>query len=254
MAGRREGVEYQVEHAVLAGTDALLVLHDDAAPDFELAQLDVADVGEGAHERWRVLVAHEEGRRLEDVDAFAGHVALSWRREATPRVAVLRVQPDGTSAPAVEVASPTALASSSVASNPSFETPLLRLQQTSWTTPVRVVDLDLSGGPSDGEVLLPPPDPPCSAGTTPPTTSRSAPGPPRPTASACRSRWCAARRWPPPASRRRATSTGTAATRSASTPGSPRRGCRCSTAVSPSRSPTCAAAARWAAAGTTTAS
>lgn len=157
VAGRREGVEYQVDHA---GGDRLLVLHDDGAPDFELVQLDAAEVLSGeadpatAHERWRVVVAHQEGRRLEDVDAFAGHVALSWRREATPRVAVLRVQPDGTLGAPVEVASPAALASSSVASNPSFEAPLLRLQQTSWTTPTRVVDLDLSGGPSDGEVLL----------------------------------------------------------------------------------------------------
>ncbi|PWJ54622.1 oligopeptidase B Serine peptidase. MEROPS family S09A [Quadrisphaera granulorum] len=179
VAGRRDGVEYSVDHVVLpdgsagrlGGTrDALLVLHDDDAPDFALALLDADGVLGGsatpadpatAHQRWTTVIPHEPGRRLEDVDAFAGHVAVSWRREALPRVAVLRISPDGRGSVGVgelsepvEVPSPTALASSVLAGNPSFEAPLLRLQQTSFTTPVRVVDLDLSGGERDGELVL----------------------------------------------------------------------------------------------------
>ncbi len=161
VAGRREGVEYGVEHAVLpAGgdgegvRDVLLVLHDDDAPDFALAALDADGVLEGmhdpatAHERWSTLVAHEPGRRLEDVDAFAGHVALSWRREALPRVAVLTVDaasPTGLSEP-VELDAPAALASTGLGQNPSFASPLLRVGQTSFTTPARVVDVEVATG------------------------------------------------------------------------------------------------------------
>ncbi|MGQ7296644.1 S9 family peptidase [Quadrisphaera sp. KR29] len=160
VAGRREGVEYSVDHAVLGGRDALLVLHDDGAPDFELSLLDAEGVLDGsadpatAHERWTTVIGHEPGRRLEDVDAFAGHVAVSWRREALPRVAVLRVGRDGVLGAPEEVPVPTALASSVLAGNPSSAAPLLRLQQTSFTTPVRVVDLDLSGGQRDGQLVL----------------------------------------------------------------------------------------------------
>ncbi|MGQ7349571.1 S9 family peptidase [Quadrisphaera oryzae] len=160
VAGRRDGVEYSVDHVVLGGRDALLVLHDDDAPDFALALLDADGVLDGsadpatAHQRWTTVVGHEPGRRLEDVDAFAGHVAVSWRREALPRVAVLGISGDGVLGEPVEVPVPTALASSVLAGNPSFEAPLLRLQQTSFTTPVRVVDLDLSGGERDGQLVL----------------------------------------------------------------------------------------------------
>ncbi|MEH3077859.1 MAG: S9 family peptidase [Quadrisphaera sp.] len=164
VAGRRDGVEYSVDHAVLPGADGgrdvLLVLHDDDAPDFALALLDAEGVLDGsvdpatAHQRWTTVIGHEPGRRLEDVDAFSGHVAVSWRREALPRVAVLEVSEDGALGAPEEVPVPTALASSVLAGNPSFDAPLLRLQQTSFTTPVRVVDLDLSGGERDGQLVL----------------------------------------------------------------------------------------------------
>ncbi|SDQ37080.1 S9 family peptidase [Quadrisphaera sp. DSM 44207] len=146
VAARREGVEYAVDHAVVGGRDVLLVLHDEGAEDFALA---VVDADDPAPERWRTVVEHSPGTRLDDVDAFADFVALSYRREALPRVAVLPVGPDGLGAPR-EVAFAEELSSTAVSSNRSFAAPLLRLEHGSFVVPPAVVDLRVA----DGEVLV----------------------------------------------------------------------------------------------------
>ena len=151
VAGRRAGVDYHVEHAVLGGRDALLVLHDDGAVDFELSVLRAEDGGgygdpATAAQRWTTLVAHQAGRRLEDVDAFAGHLALSYRRDALPRVAVMTLSVDGGVGEPREVAAPSALGVTAVGANRVFEAPVLRLGQTSFVLPATVVDLGVADG------------------------------------------------------------------------------------------------------------
>ncbi|QEE62699.1 S9 family peptidase [Salinibacterium sp. dk2585] len=84
---RREGVEYSIEHAIIDGEDRLLIIHNDGALDFELVDVAASDpLGER-----RVLVPHRPGIRLEDVDAFATHLVLEYRREALPRVGIARL-------------------------------------------------------------------------------------------------------------------------------------------------------------------
>ena len=154
VAGRRTGVDYHVEHAVIGGRDALLVLHDEHAVDFELSVLFSTGDDDGggygdpstAPQRWTPLVAHQAGRRLEDVDAFAGHLALSYRRDALPRVAVMTLSPDGGVGQPREVEGPSALGVTAVGANRVFETPVLRLGQTSFVAPATVVDLSVASG------------------------------------------------------------------------------------------------------------
>jgi oligopeptidase B len=87
---RREGVEYTVEPGVLPGLgDALLVLHNDGAENFELAVTAVPGDAPLDPAAATVVVPHDPGTRLDGVDAFAGHVVLSYRRDATPRVGVV---------------------------------------------------------------------------------------------------------------------------------------------------------------------
>ncbi|WBU38362.1 S9 family peptidase [Homoserinibacter sp. YIM 151385] len=139
---RREGVEYDVEHAVLDGRDRLLIVHNEAAEDFELAMVD-AEAPRGAR---TVLVPHERGRRIESVEAFAGHLALEYRREALPRVAVARI-PDSGSAPAFEeLRFEEELFSAGLGANPEWDAPSLRLGYGSFTTPSSVLSLDLATG------------------------------------------------------------------------------------------------------------
>ncbi len=83
---RVQGVEYDVDHAVLPGRgDAWLLRINDAAPNFELRLLPVgADIAEA-----ETLVAHREDVTISSADAFAGHVVVSERAEGLERLRIL---------------------------------------------------------------------------------------------------------------------------------------------------------------------
>ncbi|MEF2975845.1 S9 family peptidase [Subtercola sp. YIM 133946] len=86
---RVEGVEYSVEHAVVAGTDRLLITHNAHGENFELVE--VAPDAPTDSDRWHTILAHSHEVRLESVDAFATHLSLEYRRDALSRVAVIRL-------------------------------------------------------------------------------------------------------------------------------------------------------------------
>ena len=91
-AAREEGVEYSLEHAVIAGDDTFLVLHNAAGPEFELA---TAPPQPTPRTDWRPLLAHDPAVRLEDVDAYASHLVVQQRSGGLPRVRILDLGPDG---------------------------------------------------------------------------------------------------------------------------------------------------------------
>ncbi|WP_176491608.1 S9 family peptidase [Curtobacterium sp. 'Ferrero'] len=140
---RREGVEYEIEHAIVGGSDRFLVLHNDGAENFELVDVP-ADDPTSEHDR-RVVVAHHPERRIESVDAFAGHLALEYRSEALPRVAVIPIEDDGYG-DAHEVPFDETLFSAGLGGNPEWDQPTLRIGFTSFVTPSEVSDLDLATG------------------------------------------------------------------------------------------------------------
>ena len=73
---RTPGVDYSVDD----WGDRLLIVHNDQAPDFEVATCE----GPGTH--WSTLVPHREGRRIVGVEPFAEFCAvLSWS-QAQPTV------------------------------------------------------------------------------------------------------------------------------------------------------------------------
>jgi oligopeptidase B len=136
---RREGVEYSVEHAVLDGEDLLLVLHNDGAENFELVAVP-PDAPEDAARR-RVLIPHRPTTRLEEVDAFAGFVAVSYRRHGLPRVGLYA--PDGDSASGDEIEEivfDEPIFAAGIGANPEWHQPTLRLGYTSMVTPATVYD------------------------------------------------------------------------------------------------------------------
>jgi oligopeptidase B len=81
VAPRREGVEYEVEHA----GDQLLIVHNADAPNFSLATAPLDDPG-----NWTTLIEGDDSSRLLGVDAFANHVVLNRRRDALTELAVIR--------------------------------------------------------------------------------------------------------------------------------------------------------------------
>jgi oligopeptidase B len=140
---RREGVEYEVEHAVVAGEDRLLILHNEDAPGFELLDVPLADPSGTAGRR--VVVPAREDTRYESVDAFATHLVLSFRRDALSRVAVLPVGEGGIGEPA-EIGFAEELFDVSPGGNPEWEQPTVRLGYTSMVTPSTVYDFDVASG------------------------------------------------------------------------------------------------------------
>ncbi len=145
VAPRRQGVEYSVEHAVVGGEDRLLVLHNDGALNFELC---VAPVDATSHEQWEPLLAHDPDVRLEDVDAFAGHLVVSQRSDGLTQLRILRLDDEGS----VHVASDELLPMEhplytvGMGGNPEFGQPTLRFGYTTMATPSGVHQVDLRSG------------------------------------------------------------------------------------------------------------
>ncbi len=85
VAGRTPGVEYTVDHA----GDHLLVVHNRDVVGFELAVCPLGAIGPEGASSWSRVLAAGEGERIEDVDAFAAHLALSMRSGGLPAVRVI---------------------------------------------------------------------------------------------------------------------------------------------------------------------
>jgi oligopeptidase B len=138
---RREGVEYSVEHAVVGGQDRFLILHNDGAVNFTLAEAPVTDPT-----RQRTLIPHRDDVRLEGMDAFAGHLVVSYRRAALPRIQLWPLESDGGYGKPEEISFDSELMSSGLGGNPNWDSPKLRISAGSLVTPLRVYDIDLGSG------------------------------------------------------------------------------------------------------------
>lgn len=138
-AERREGLEYSLDHAVLAGEDMFLVLHNHTGADFELATAPIAPT---TAEDWRPLIAHDPAVRLEDVDAFAGHLVLHQRSDGLTQLRILELGDNGvTDDYLVEFDHEVYTVGSS--GNPGFHQPMVRLGYTSMSVPSSVYDYDV---------------------------------------------------------------------------------------------------------------
>ncbi len=85
IAGRVPGVEYSVEHA----GDHFLVIHNRDHVGFALARQELDARGSAAQDTWHEVLAPKAGERIEDVDAFATHAAITMRANGLPTVRVL---------------------------------------------------------------------------------------------------------------------------------------------------------------------
>ena len=130
---RKDGVEYGVEHA----GDFFYVLHNENAENFELATAPLDSPG-----TWTPLIAHSEKTRLLEIDAFADHAVIHFRRDG---LTGLRILPRKRSIDdAYEIEFPEPLYDVGPAGNPEFATNRLRLAYTSMITPPSVYDYDLA--------------------------------------------------------------------------------------------------------------
>jgi oligopeptidase B len=134
---RRPGIEYDVEHQVTAdGTDRLLILHNDHAENFELAEAPLSDPS-----AWTPLLRHSAGTRLLGVDAFADHLVVYLRQDGLTGLRVLRAD-GGTH----EVAFPEPVYQVTPDANPEYDAQTYRLGYVSLVTPDSVYDCDTQTG------------------------------------------------------------------------------------------------------------
>ncbi|WP_413466539.1 S9 family peptidase [Microcella sp.] len=147
---RRDGIEYDLEHARLNGHDVWLVTHNDEAPDFQIVAVPV----DAPHAAPVTLVPHEPGRRVEGIDAFERFLVLDYRADGLPRTAVAPLEPTTELAELtwpgsawVELTAPIEgdkLVSIGARGNPEWSQPLLRFGYASFTEPSTVASLDVA--------------------------------------------------------------------------------------------------------------
>lgn len=136
VAPRREGVEYDVEHA----GDQLLIVHNADASNFSLATAPLDAPGD-----WTTLIEGDESSRLLGVDAFADHVILYRRRDALTELAIMRRSGDSFGAPeALTFDEP--IYTLSPSRNDEWHDTRYRFGYTSLVTPGTTYDVDVVTG------------------------------------------------------------------------------------------------------------
>jgi oligopeptidase B len=145
IAGREHEHEYSVEHHEHPdlGDRFLIVTNSDGARNFRVVAAPVADPG---RDNWTELVAHDDAVRIDSVDAFRDHLAISERANGLDRVRVLQFA-TGTwrTLPASDP-----VYSMWVGANLEFDARALRYGYTSLVAPVTDLDYD----PVSGEATV----------------------------------------------------------------------------------------------------
>ncbi|WP_028130990.1 S9 family peptidase [Serinicoccus marinus] len=140
VAAREEGVEYDVEPA----GDRLWIVHNRDHRDFALA---VAPAGSTSADDWATVLPGEDGVRLAGVEAFAGHLVLSLRRDGLTQLQVLPLSCEGRPVgEGYQVPVDEAVYTIESGSNPTYDTDTLQVLVESMVTPRSVYDLDLGSG------------------------------------------------------------------------------------------------------------
>lgn len=163
---RETGVEYGLDHVTLPAVgdqparELFVVIHNASGPNSSVALADTWELsGLDSLNDLPVLLAHHDDVRIDDVDAFRSHIAVSFRADALPRVGIIPVANRVLNAgetlvdlcgEMTELTVGEELFSIGLHANPEIDTPLLRVSYGSYITPPTVADYRLS----DGEMII----------------------------------------------------------------------------------------------------
>ena len=137
VAPRRQGVEYDVEPA----GDRLLIVHNDGAEDFELAE---APLTATSHTDWAPVLRHRQGVRILSVSAYASHAVVSLRRGGLTGLHVMSRDAAGNLGEGSDVAFDEPLYVVYAPGESEFETATIRVGYASLLTPDSIYDYHLT--------------------------------------------------------------------------------------------------------------
>ena len=139
---RRPGVRDQVDHAVLGGRDAFVVLRRAPGTDDALFALPADDALAGRAGAGRSLLTGSTDVRLEHLSACADALVVNARDGGVPHARIYR--PPG---PGEPLGNPLREVRSAWAARPDdWRQPFVRVTRRSWTAPAQVLDVPTCGG------------------------------------------------------------------------------------------------------------
>lgn len=129
---RRPDHKYFVTHA----NGKFYIRTNDKAKNYRVMTADPARPGLG---NWTEFIAHNPAIKLEDIDLFAKHMAVSEREKGLEQIRIINFQ----SKESHLITLPEPAYDLSVGENPEFNTALLRFNYQSMVTPNSVFDYDM---------------------------------------------------------------------------------------------------------------
>jgi oligopeptidase B len=133
VAPRRQGIEYDVEPA----GDRLLIVHNDGAEDFELAE---APLTATSHTEWTPVIPHRQGVRILSVSAYASHAVVSLRRDGLTGLHVMPRDAGGNLESGADIEFDEPLYVVDAPGESEYETPTIRVGYASLLTPDSIYD------------------------------------------------------------------------------------------------------------------
>lgn len=136
---RRPGLEYSVEMA----PDALWILHNDGAPQFQLSRAPIDTPG---IEHWTTVIEERPETRLTGVSVYERAVVVDHRTNALAGVTVIPREADGTLGVLTELTFDEALYDVGSEDAPDFDTDRIRLGYESMVSPPSLWEYHLESG------------------------------------------------------------------------------------------------------------
>jgi oligopeptidase B len=130
---RRADRKYYVTHA----NGKFFIRTNDKAKNYRVMTADPARPGLA---NWTEFLPHNPAVKIEDIDLFAKHIAVSEREGGLERIRVIRF--DSNEQHTIELPEPAY--DLGVAQNPEFDTAMLRFRYESMVTPASVFDYDMN--------------------------------------------------------------------------------------------------------------
>lgn len=140
---RAEGVEYDVDHAVVDGADIWLITHNATGPNFAVGWAPVGQLSTLA--ALEPLIDHHDDVRIEGVDTYRDFIILGYRSGAIGQVAVMKLI-DGQFGEFEQLEFDEELYTVSSGGNPEWDAPVIRISYGSFITPAQLYNYWISSG------------------------------------------------------------------------------------------------------------